>query len=581
MMGPPPGAGADGPERLWVDDDVTRVADRSADFAPGLVSLGFIRAALRRSARFWRGTAVIGLLAGAGLYLEAPHTHQASTTLLLTVGPESVPGTAILDDQAIAHSRGVAELAAHKLGLREDVNSLLGSYTVTVVTDRVLTITVSAPSSDQAVSRANTLATEFLAFRATELQALQRLGSGVLNQQVTRDKQQVKSISAQISQLSAQPASASQQATLNTLRTQRAHANSDLTTLEQAASTNQAATQVTTSSMVGESKVLDPASPLPPPSRVKHLALYVAAGFIVGLLLGVSIVVVRALVSDRLRRRDDVAYALGAPVKLSVGTVRVGHLLPSRRGLAAADGRDVRRIVAHLGHVVPPRARGAVALAVVPVGDPRVAALALASLALGCAESLPGSQVILADLCPGTPAGRLLGVTQAGLHDVFVNDVPLGVAVADPDDVVPPGPLASQPGLALPDPATEPLAAACSSADILLTLAALDPALGGEHLPTWANAAVVVVTAGQSSFTKVHAVGEMIRLAGTPLVSAVLVGADKTDESLGVVPAPEAGGHFFDEDGSPADEEGPVVPAGEAPDGMPSGDSPVARFTSR
>ena len=29
-------------------------------------------------------------------------------------------------------------------------------------------------------------------------------------------------------------------------------------------------------------------------------------------------------------------------------------------------------------------------------------------------------------------------------------------------------------------------------------------------------------------------VGEMIRLSGTRLVSAVLVGADKTDESLGV-----------------------------------------------
>ena len=33
---------------------------------------------------------------------------------------------------------------------------------------------------------------------------------------------------------------------------------------------------------------------------------------------------------------------------------------------------------------------------------------------------------------------------------------------------------------------------------------------------------------------EIHAVGEMIRLARTRLVSAVLVGADKTDESLGM-----------------------------------------------
>ena len=39
-----------------------------------------------------------------------------------------------------------------------------------------------------------------------------------------------------------------------------------------------------------------------------------------GLVLGMGIVVIQALVSDRLRRRDDIAQALGAPVKLSVGT---------------------------------------------------------------------------------------------------------------------------------------------------------------------------------------------------------------------------------------------------------------------
>ena len=68
----------------------------------------------------------------------------------------------------------------------------------------------------------------------------------------------------------------------------------------------------------------------------------------------------------------------------------------------------------------------------------------------------------------------------------------------------------------------------------------LDPSFGGEHLATWATSAVVVVTAGRSSWTRIHAVGEMIRLAGTSLISAVLVGADKTDESLGVTQHPGA-----------------------------------------
>ena len=49
----------------------------------------------------------------------------------------------------------------------------------------------------------------------------------------------------------------------------------------------------------------------------------------------------------------------------------------------------------------------------------------------------------------------------------------------------------------------------------------------GEHV-------VVVVTAGRSSAERIHAVGEMIRLAGIDQVTAVLVGADKSDESLGM-----------------------------------------------
>ena len=82
--------------------------------------------------------------------------------------------------------------------------------------------------------------------------------------------------------------------------------------------------------------------------------------------------------------------------------------------------------------------------------------------------------------------------------------------------------------------AAEALVTACASADLLLTLATLDPALGGDHLGTWATSAVAVVTAGESSAERVHGVGEMVRLAGMRLDSVVLVGADEGDESLGV-----------------------------------------------
>ena len=47
-----------------------------------------------------------------------------------------------------------------------------------------------------------------------------------------------------------------------------------------------------------------------------------------------------------------------------------------------------------------------------------------------------------------------------------------------------------------------------------------------------------MITAGQATWTKIHAVGQMLWLAGIRLAPAVLVAADKFDESLGVVHSP-------------------------------------------
>ena len=284
--------------------------------------------------------------------------------------------------------------------------------------------------------------------------------------------------------------------------------------------------------MIGGSAVLDPASPIPPHSHLKHLLLYAGGGLIIGLILGMGIIVLRALLSDRLRRRDDVAQALGAPVKLSVPAMR--GWLPGR-GARVSD-RYMQRIVAYLRDAVPAGSSGTAALAVVPVDDPRVAAQSVVSLAESCAQQ--GRRVVVADLCSGAPAAMLLGAKGPGVHTASVDGARLVAAVPDPAEFAPVGPLRPTSPRAQPGDAGE-LAAACASADLLLTLITLDPSVGGDHLATWAPEAVVMVTAGRSSWTKIHAVGEMIRLAGTRLVSAVLVGADKTDESLGVAPAPE------------------------------------------
>jgi capsular polysaccharide biosynthesis protein len=528
-------------ERIW-DYDFTTAEDRPADPGERLVSWKFIKAALRRNAWLWSAIAIAGLFAGIGLNAVIPHGFVASTTLLITPGPFN-SNAEIGNDLNVAQSRTVATLALRKLRLHESASSFLGSYTVTQLpSSEMLLITASAPSTSEAVSRANAVAAAFLQFRAGQLEAEQSLMVRSLEHDVSQASQQQGTLGNQIRHLSGRPSSPAHQAALSKLQDELSQATANLNGFRGILNINETSNRVATASAIKDSVVFDTAAPVPH-SSLKHRLLYPVVGLVLGLTLGMGIVIVRALTSDGLRMRDDIAHALGAPIKLSTRPVRLMRWLPGYGKRVTAHGTGVQRIAAHLEGVVPAaNSRGAAALAVVPVTEAGVAALSLVSVAASHAQR--GRRVVLADLCNGAPGARLLGVRKPGIHALSTSDTHLIVAVPDRRDVTPIGPIdprggrrtfAGAPGRLDHSSFTENVAKACASADLLLTLAVLDPSLGGEHLSTWAADAVVVVSAGRSSWTKIHAAGEMIRLAGMRLVSAVLIGADKDDETLGVM----------------------------------------------
>jgi capsular polysaccharide biosynthesis protein len=521
---------------LGAYDDLVATDNRSADSVPGLVSLGFIRGAIRRSAGLLLVMAVAGLVVGLGVYIASPHPYQAAASVLLTLSPSEDPQTVAANNQAIAETRAVASLAVQELGLpHQSVGSFLSTYAVTSVSDRLLTVTASAPSSAEALLRATAVANAFLKFRAADLQAQQNLVLGSLDQQISQAKQRVDSIAAQISQLPSQPASSTQQSQLHKLQAEQTSATVTLGVLQQAVNSDYATAQTETTVALKDSQVLSVA----PVSSSKKKALfrYGAVGLIAGLALGLGIIIVRALVSDRLRRRSDVAYVIDAPVRLSVGPMRARRWAPSLPGRAAKRDLDMRRVVAYLHRVVPRGTQGAAGLAIVAVDNASVVARAVAALATSQASQ--GNQVVAADLSRDARLARLLGVKAPGVHAVNHNGANFTIAVPDRDDAVPLGPLRALTSPMGPAQADAPLAASCASADLLVTMVTLDPALGGDHVATWATSAVVVVSAGQSSAERIHGVGEMIRLAGIRLDSVVLIGADKRDESLGLTPRPD------------------------------------------
>ena len=240
------------PDRLGVYDDFAASENRSADFAPGLVSLGFIKAAIRRSARFLFVMAAVGLLGGFGYYVKSPHSYQASASVLLTLSPYENNLTAPADNQVIAETSAVAELAVQKLGLQESASSFLNTYTAASVIDRLLTITASAPSPNQAVLYASAVGNAFLKFRADELHEQNNLVLQSLEVQVNQAKQRVNSINAQLSQLPSQSTSPTQESQISKLRVEQTSATAALSSLQAAIIGNQTTTEAQPDGGIGQ-----------------------------------------------------------------------------------------------------------------------------------------------------------------------------------------------------------------------------------------------------------------------------------------------------------------------------------------
>jgi capsular polysaccharide biosynthesis protein len=502
---------------------------QQGDVPLGLVSLRALRAALRRRAWLVCAAAVVGLAASGCLFVAAPPAYQAATSVLIMNNPGLDAAGQMHGDVTLAQTLQVAAIALHKLGLHESVTSFAHSYTVAAPTDQLLQITASASSAGEAERRANALAAGFRQYRAELLRIEQQIEVPTLNKQISVLDDQLLDIGHQIAAESALPKSAQRHKKLSGMLAGQRAADATAGALKY----DVANYPLVTLSMIKGTAVLDPAAPIPP-SR-KHIALVTAVGGLVaGLAVGLGVVLIGAVTSDRLRERRDIARALGAPITLTVGQVPTASWLTGRRALTASRVGDIPRLVAHLRSNLHDGDGTAVALAVVPVGNADIASLALVRLATECARE--GTRVVLADLAEGTPAARLLRVTDPGIHVASGDSGRIVVAVPGPSDRLPAGPSRA----ARRDLSTRPdkaLAAACASARLLLTIARLDPALGAEHLATWTTNVVVVVTAGQSAAASLKSTGEMIRLAGMRLVSAVLVGADKTDESLGTTPA--------------------------------------------
>lgn len=263
------------------------------------VSIRSLKSALRRRRRLWLAMAFVGLVLGASLHMVLPSKVTAVSKVYVVEPAGEDPTAAIANDISLLETRRVAQTAASSLHLNP--NGSLVKFQGSSEGDSIVAIKVTAASGTEALDWNNALADAFLKVRAQFL-------TNVTGSNVAPLNNEILGLQANMQQLSS-----------GTFKNAATRIEIDQEQI------NQDKHQITAeigsqNSAIGNSAVLDYAY-LTLPAVKKTAIKDGLSGLVAGLGLGITIVIVMELMSDRVRTRADVASALGAPVDLSVGQI--------------------------------------------------------------------------------------------------------------------------------------------------------------------------------------------------------------------------------------------------------------------
>ena len=559
----------------WRIDDEDGSPEITGTPRPLLVTARALRDALARTWRIWVGSAIIGGVLGVMAVLGLPGSASASTTLLMV---HAEPGeTAMKTDLSLLQTRAVASRVLSDLGLQESPEALLSTVSVTPVNDQVLLLTVSGPDQASAVDRATSLVNHFLEFRA---QQMRTIADGLIDGYKTRIadlKTQVDALTREYDRLSS--ATKLDDVRASDILATRATLGNQITGMQN--DVEEASLQ--TDAAITATHVIDAPRAQSPGLR-RQLVLFAVSGALLAGALSVGVILFRALTSDRLRQRREVATALGVPVRVGVGPIptpgflsrRAGPVLsrvlprsrqvtsPTSREMVSPEKsvrwqrrprRNLEALVQGLEFALPPRftnghwpgsnrdgnrrpsnrsAPTTLGLAAVDRAD--TAAVVLRVAADRMAER--GLVVLLVDL---SSVGVL--ANSPGLSD------PADAASVTPRIYRPEGDPALSYGPRRSRRAPErsrddlgELGTAWAEADVVLVLLEVDPGINLEIVQTWVNRIIPLVTAGRVNGELLSTISGLVTQAGLEMPFALLEGADRSDQTLGQ-PAPVLAAH--------------------------------------
>lgn len=475
-----------------------------------MVSLHTLKAAIIQRRRFLIIMTVLGLVVGAGFHLVVPRKYSAVTNLYLVEPTGSDPANAMATDLSLLHTNAVALRAIDVLHLDEPAATFLASYSGTSPSPALLSIKLTASSPSTAVDRAKAVARAFLAFRADELRQQNKILINGLEAQINSLNAEISRLATSINALEGAAGGTESSSQLSALTSQQGQDASQVSQLQAQIQQN----QLSITSIAKGSRVVDPAS-LIVVSTKRVTASDGLSGLVAGLGLGVLVVILSVVLSERVRRREDIAAALGAPVELSIGAYRRPHWASRMRLRRRVEqpGPGLQMVVQRLRSRLEAAPSASLCTVAIEAAEP--AALAVAVLARSLASE--GKRVVAVDCADARPLASLFRV-KVGETDIYPSGSGGGqvTVIVAPDD----------PMLMADD-------AVRRDADSVLVLATIDPALGADHLSGWAVSSLVFVAAGKATAERIASVGYLLRRAGVGVSGAVLIGSSTRDDSVG------------------------------------------------
>jgi capsular polysaccharide biosynthesis protein len=479
------------------------------------IGLRALMATIRRKRRVWLITGLVGLIVGASLHLLVPAKYTAETDLYLTIPAGANAVSVMANNVSLLETEVVAQKAITDGRLHTTPHALLSHYSGLSVSDNIMSIKFSGATQTDAVAGARAVAQAFLSVQAAELGLQTNALVRGLQSQITSLNTEIDNLNGEISNLSGTSPGTQSSNRLTDLINQRSEDESQLfqlqTQVQQALLTEQSTNH--------SNNVLDPAV-VASTSKLKVVAVDALSGLIAGLAIGLAAVIFATLLSERPLERSAVAAALGAPVELSLKRYRSPRLMRGRRLSLRlrTPGPALRMIERRLGSHLESAPTSA--LAVVSVGTPEPAALAVAALAFSLSSE--GHRVIVVDAADHRPLTSILGLAPEPeameMFEISAGEGPPVRVLVAPED---PMAMAQKPP---PE-----------DADALLVLVTLDAAFGPEQVTPWVTDAVMILSPQGVTLTRMEVTREMLREAGISLRSVILLERDPQDDSSGAV----------------------------------------------